>query len=72
MSGELRASKGPRITGIGFVLLGIVAWLLTAILPIAPGEVEERFLEVTLGGASVAVGIMLLAVPDRSRGRRSG
>jgi thiol:disulfide interchange protein len=60
------------IVGIGFLVLGVLVWLLTAILPLASaGQIDERFLGVALGAASAAIGVMLLAVPARPRDRHS-
>ena len=70
------ASARKRFLGTSFLLLGIFLWLLIVIVPHVPlhiwpslGYVEKRSLAVTLGGASVAGGIIVLLAPRRSRRR---
>jgi hypothetical protein len=52
----LRMARPRRVAGTIFIALGMTAWVIAAFLP-SPG----RSLGVTIGGALVAGGIVLIA-----------
>jgi len=58
-----------------FLMFGTLLLMVVAILPLTPLRVQLASLAMTVGGASVAVGIFILAMPAPPQSgyrRRSG
>jgi len=67
-----------KVAGIVLILAGVLFWILVVVLPLTPmrielptsvGHVQKQLLGVTIGGASLACGIVFLFAPLRRRRR---
>src|SRR6516165_2661983 len=77
MASRFRSST-RKVAGVALILAGVLFWILVVVLPLSPlhielptsvGHVQKQFLGVTIGGASLACGIIFLFAPLRRRRR---